>query len=536
MNIVTSAVVSGEQVRDLLRQGSEIALVDVRPEGRFAAAHPLFAICIPLGRIEIAALDLIPRPDVLVVLYDNGEGFAERAGHVFRRLGYSDVRFLEGGLAGWREGGGELFQDVNVPSKAFGELVAETLHTPMLSAEEVQAGITSGRDQVILDARRVEEYRTMSIPTGRSLPGGELVLRARDAAPDRATPIVVNCAGRTRSIIGAQSLIHAGVPNPVFALRNGTIGWLLAGQTLEHGASLVAGPASPPARAAARQDAAKLAELVDVPTIDASVLAHWSADPSRTLYCLDVREPAEFEAGHLPGFRSAPGGQLVQAVDEWVGVRHARVVLADDDGVRARMAGFWLSQMGWDVSLLNADALRHKAGLETGPAPRRLPKLRPVPSMSVADLQQLLQTAQPTILDATLSTAHLRGHIPGARFVMPSDLPEALASAAANDLVVTCGTGMLARFVAAELCAGGYRAHWLEGGSKAWSDAGLPLEEGFDSAQALSKPDDIYKRPYEGTDNKQAAMQGYLDWEAGLVEQLARDGTHGFHVASRQAG
>jgi hypothetical protein len=31
----------------------------------------------------------------------------------------------------------------------------------------------------------------------------------------------VNCAGRTRSIIGTQSLINAGVPNPVTALRNG---------------------------------------------------------------------------------------------------------------------------------------------------------------------------------------------------------------------------------------------------------------------------------------------------------------------------
>jgi hypothetical protein len=43
-------------------------------------------------------------------------------------------------------------------------------------------------------------------------------------------------------------------------------------------------------------------------------------------------------------------------------------------------------------------------------------------------------------------------------------------------------------------------------------------------------PIDVYKRPYEGTDNGAQAMQAYLDWEYGLVAQLERDGTHGFHV------
>ena len=77
----------------------------------------------------------------------------------------------------------------------------------------------------------------MSIPTGISVPGAELVLRARELAPRPETTLIVNCAGRTRSIIGTQSLVNAGIPNPVYALRNGTIGWTLAGQELEHGRS-----------------------------------------------------------------------------------------------------------------------------------------------------------------------------------------------------------------------------------------------------------------------------------------------------------
>ena len=67
------------------------------------------------------------------------------------------------------------------------------------------------------------------------MPGAELVLRVRDIAPSPDTTIVVNCAGRTRSIIGAQSLINAGIPNKVVALRNGTMGWHLAGFTCDKG-------------------------------------------------------------------------------------------------------------------------------------------------------------------------------------------------------------------------------------------------------------------------------------------------------------
>ena len=118
-----TASVTPDAVRRRLRDGLEIALVDLREEAPYAQAHPLFAVCLPLSRIEMVVLDLIPRRDVPVVLYDDGEGLVRRALPVLQRLGYRDVSALEGGLAGWRESGGELFQDVNVPSKAFGEIV-----------------------------------------------------------------------------------------------------------------------------------------------------------------------------------------------------------------------------------------------------------------------------------------------------------------------------------------------------------------------------------------------------------------------------
>ena len=209
-------------VRAQLLARREIALLDVREEDPYAQAHPLWAANLPLSKLELEAYGRIPRRDTPIVVYDDGEGLAERAAVGLQVLGYTDVRLLAGGLAGWREAGGELFRDVNVPSKSFGELVEAERHTPSLAAGEVKALLDAKADVVVLDARRFDEYQTMSIPTATSVPGAELVLRARALAPDPATRVIVNCAGRTRSIIGTQSLVNAGLPNPVAALRNGT--------------------------------------------------------------------------------------------------------------------------------------------------------------------------------------------------------------------------------------------------------------------------------------------------------------------------
>ena len=357
--------ISSATVRQALLARQEIALIDVREEHAFAQAHPLFAVQLSPSRLEIDAPWRLPRRDALIAVYDDGGCQAEPAAQRLLAMGYSATHLLDGGLAGWRDAGGELFRDVNVPSKAFGELVEHKRHTPSLPAEEVKALLDAGANMVVLDARRFDEYRTMSIPGGTSVPGAELLLRVRDLAPNPATRVSVNCAGRTRSLIGAQSLINAGIPNPVAALRNGTIGWVLAGLQLEHGQARRFGPASQHGHAAARSAAQDLAERAGALRIDADGLAAWAADKQRTLYCWDVRTPDEYQTGHLSGFGNAPGGQLVQETDVFAAVRGARIVLADDDGVRAPMTAHWLAQMGWQVAWL--DGVPASAFDQTGP-------------------------------------------------------------------------------------------------------------------------------------------------------------------------
>ncbi|WP_407147816.1 rhodanese-like domain-containing protein [Bradyrhizobium sp. ORS 86] len=409
---MTLPTVTPQDIRSALLLRWEIALLDIRQEAEFATGHPLFAANMAAGRITLEAELRLPRKDVPIVLCDNGEGLVGAASAQFRALGYDNVRALAGGLEGWRSAGYELFQDVNSYAKAFGELVEARRHTPSLSADEVASLIAAKANIAILDVRRFDEYATMNIPGSVSVPGAELVLRAGHAAPDPDTTIIVNCAGRTRSIIGTQSLINAGLPNKVRALRNGTIGWTLARHNLEHGADRRGGVGP---FDGASDNARDVAYRAGVRRIGASELAALRQEAHRTLYRFDVREADEYAAGHLAGFRHYAGGQLVQEIDMAAPVRGARIVLTDDRSIRADMTASWLAQMGWEVYVLDGG---YDGSLEVGP-PQVLPKGDP---------------------------AHR------------------------------------------------------------------------------------YRRPYEGTDVAEQAMQAYLEWEYGLVDQLRRDGTHGFYV------
>jgi rhodanese-related sulfurtransferase len=231
--------------------------------------------------------------------------------------------------------------------------------------------IDSGEDLVVLDARPFHEYATMAIPGGINVPGAELILRARSLAPNPSTRIVVNCAGRTRSLIGAQSLINGGIPNRVDALRNGTIGWTLAGQELAYGLSSRFGDVSPEILAIARTASYEVAYRAGVRRLDTQMIDDLTCDTQRTLYRFDVRTPEEYARGHRPDFHSAPGGQLVQEIDVFAPVRGARIVLADDLGPRANMTASWLAQMGWDVYVLDGG---FEEGLETGSPPSPPPR------------------------------------------------------------------------------------------------------------------------------------------------------------------
>ena len=519
--------VSPQEVRARLAGAGEIGLLDVREQGVHYRGHPFFACALPLSRLEMMVDDLVPRRSApLVVLDAGGEGLAEKAQARLRELGYGDVSVMEGGCAGWRAAGGELFSGVNVPSKAFGEFVEHHYDTPRLPPQELKKLLDEKRNLVILDSRPFEEYHRMSIPGGIDAPGAELAWRVHDLAPDPDTLVVVNCAGRTRSIIGCQSLRNAGIPNRVVALKDGTMGWELAGFEVERGSTRVAPPPSAASRERARAVGRTVATRFQVRFADRGTVEEWNADPARSLYILDVRTREEFEAKRIAGSRHAPGGQLVQATDEYVGVRNARVVLVDPERVRSVMTASWLNQMGWDeVAVLEPEGADGFAGWETESGPRRKAVLGLKPWKTASGV------AGATVLDFATSLRFYAGHVPGAWWAVRSRLDEAKAKIGdAASLVLTSEDGTLAHLAAPDVAALWPRADVsvLEGGNAAWLAAGRPAEKGVE--RATTERDDVWYKPYDHAADYEKHAREYLAWEVALVEQIKRDPTIRFRA------
>jgi len=535
-----TATMSPAVLKQHLRSDSdEIALLDVRERGTYGKGHALFAACLPLGRLELDIDRMVPRRGAMVVLVDEGgdDDRAARAGALLEGFGYSAVSVLEGGMEGWRAAGEEVFDGVYVPSKAFGEFVEAECDTPRITADDLFDLKRQDTDMVILDSRPFNEYRRMNIPGGINVPGAELVHRVHDLAPNPETLVVVNCAGRTRSIIGAQSLINAGVENRVVALENGTMGWTLAGHDLEHGKERVPPAPTREARAWAHEAATRVRERYNVPTIDRDELARFQEhSDAQTLYLCDVRTREEYEASHLPGSRHTPGGQLVQSTDSYVPVHNARIVVIDDDGVRATMTASWLLQMGRrNVSVLSGGL--DTAPLETGPQPNQVLGLSPARTafeIAVMRLVGMLPGRDMTLLDLTDSQHFKRGHIEGAWWAARARLADAVAHLPeAEMLVLTSRDSLVAHLAAPEIgrhvrCP----VKVLAGGTDAWIAAGFPLKEG--DQQMIGEQDDVHLLPYDYPEPEiESAMHAYLEWETALVPRVERDGVAQFDVAPR---
>jgi len=528
---------NAHKLRQMILGDDELALVDAREVGTFHDSHIFYASCCALSRLEHLAPRLVPRRSAPVVVCDAGAGEAERAAARLRYFGYSDVSVLEGGIDAWAAAGFTLVSGVNVPSKAFGEVVEHELSTPSVSADELHAMLAAGDDVVILDSRPTPEFTNFSIPGGLCCPGAELAYRVHDAAPSPETTIVVNCAGRTRSIIGAQSIINAGVPNRVVSLRDGTMAWHLAGLTLAKGATEHAARPSAAGLEKARAAAVRVAERFNVRAIDGATLDRWRAEAdTRSLFVFDVRTREEYEAGHLPDARWIAGGQLVQTTDEEVGTLRSRIVVVDDDGVRATMTASWLVQMGW------RDAVVLDGGIEGHALEQGMPA-RPVLGLEEAQVEGItpealaaaLARGEAEVVDVSLSRAYRSGHLPGAHHGIRARLGRNLANRPRDRLLaITADDAALARLAAADLTERpGAPVRCLDGGNDGWTAAGYPLTTA--DPAFLDEPDDVRVSVNEAEEGMEKAMNDYLTWEIGLVDDVARDGTAAWLHTERTA-
>ncbi|MDR6419165.1 rhodanese-related sulfurtransferase [Paraburkholderia phenoliruptrix] len=537
----TFPLISATAVREWLNDEHEIALFDVREAGEFGEAHPFFAIPLPYSRLELDVERLAPRRGVRIVLLDGGadhEAIARRAARRLRTLGYTHVSILEGGARGWAAAGYTLFKGVNVPSKTFGELVEHAYGTPCISAAELAKQQAEGVPLVLLDGRTVEEHTKMTIPGAISCPNGELAYRFGALVADSQTPVVIHCAGRTRSIIGAQLLRSFGVPNPVVALENGTQGWALAGLKLEHG-SVRRYPDEIDARAVsgAQRHATELAERFALATLDRETAQSWLDAPDRTTYLLDVRSAAEYERDGVPAAVHAPGGQLLQATDQTIGVRRARVLLVDHDRVRAPVIATWLKQLGIETALVasrDAVTLRRVASSE-----RAAPQASPAEQPALIDAPRLreLNSVNPLhLIDLRSSGAYRKEHAAGARWSIRPRLVDELSTAdPADPVVLFADSTALAALAAIDLREAGFKSVSIAArGLASWVDAGLPLESSPDSPADNERIDYLFFVHDRHEGNLDAA-RAYLAWETGLIAQCAPDELDHFRLDAQTA-
>jgi rhodanese-related sulfurtransferase len=517
-----NVVISCEELARLMASEQLYAVLDVRERGEYNECQIPNTTSLPRSQIEFRMTQLVPDRKVPVVVYDEGGARAPLGAAALLRLGYEHISILEGGLSAWQSQGRPAVSGVNVPSKAFGERVHHERNVPDLTPEELKTLQDRSADLVVLDVRTPEEYRRFCIPGGVNVPGGDLILWAEELKRRKETDVIVNCAGRTRSIIGAAALRRLGLTN-VRALRNGTMGWVLAGFELERKPERPTPEAPAKGREAATALARRIAEEESISWISSQELSHTLKTKSVN-YLIDVRSEGEFASGHVPGSINVPGGQAVQRADDFIAVRNAQIVFISNESARAVMAAYWYRQMGlprvavlhgglraWVESGGNVEggSLRNEfIGFEAAQQAARL--------VDPPTVESKMRDPSVLLLDVGTSLDFETAHLPGAKWISRGWLDVKLPQLYADrhqPIVVTCPDGRQSILAALTLGELNYSdVVVLDGGVHAWSAAGCPTEQG--AGGALVECNDVVLSPsIRGTKED---MQRYLDWELTL--------------------
>jgi rhodanese-related sulfurtransferase len=350
---MTDRIIDSQTFAQWLDDGAELAVLDIRAkEEATYYGQPLFGTNLPADRLLDGIDRSVPRRQVRTVLVDGGDGRGAELAGTLHNSGWSNIHALEGGFPAWLESG-YATRSFDIPGKDFSLAVQAERNTPVVTVQQLKERREKDENIILIDTRTVPEFTRDHVPGAINVPGAELLLRYTEVVPSSDTQVVVSCAGLPRAILGAQTLIDAGVPNPVAYLEDGTSAWRRAGWALEEGLTARYGAATERSRAFGRDHAAQFSTAGKFPEIDIETARRWATDPDRTTYLLDVRTPEEFAAENLPGSLSSEGGQLLGLSSRTIATRGARLVLIDDtDGIRARTVAHWLSRRNFEIAIL----------------------------------------------------------------------------------------------------------------------------------------------------------------------------------------
>lgn len=350
---MTNRIIDSQTFAHWLDDGAELAVLDLRSkEAATGYGQPLFGTNLPADRVLEEIHRAVPRPQVRTVLVDGGDRRGATLAGTLHDKGWPHIHALEGGFPAWLESG-YATRSFDIPGKDFSLAVQKERNTPVVTVQQLKERRERGEDIIVIDTRTVAEYERNHVPGAVNVPAAELLLRYTEVVPSIETHVVVSCAGLPRAILGAQTLIDAGVPNAVAYLDDGTAAWRRAGWELEEGLTSRYGSSTERSRAFGRAHVAKLPTAGKFPDIDLETARAWATDSRRTTYLLDVRTPEEFAAQSLSGSISSEGGQLFGLSSRTIATRGARVVLIDDtDGIRARSVAHWLFRRQFEIAIL----------------------------------------------------------------------------------------------------------------------------------------------------------------------------------------
>lgn len=497
---------SAIEIKKRLSCNGEVAFIDIREVADYGRGHPFFVSNVPYSILEAQIGLFVPCYQTPTILLDGGDGISEKAAVHLEDMGYRNMIVLRGGIQAWADAGYALYEGISAPSKSFGEVIEHELGTVSISAKELKARMDTGDDNFLLvDVRTPEEFHRMTIPTSTSCPNAELSLRyaAMLKRPDQ--DIIVHCAGRTRSIIGAQTLSLLGLSNKIYALENGTMGWVLDGLELEHGATR-----SYPLDIDktilndAHEKADALKDQYQIPVVDMNILNSWLEDKGNTTFLFDIRTAEEYEAGHVAGFRHAPGGQLIQATDQWFATRGGKIVLFDNHRMRAMMSAIWLKGMGHDAYILDEDTVNELVQVSKF--------IIDVSGLAFIDAAGIA-ASDATIIDIRSSAEYRNGHIDRAIW---SIRPKLDALEINDEVIIVTSQLLTASYFLKDLGVDGKISLT---GPEDWQAAGLDVVETPDKPTDEERIDFQFHTHERHSGNMDHARE-YLRWETNLINQM----------------
>ncbi|MCB0033311.1 MAG: rhodanese-like domain-containing protein, partial [Anaerolineales bacterium] len=318
-------------------------LVDLRQPEEFAEASIPGAVNIPLREL-FSRLDELPADQPIIVHCASGHRAALGL-TALQTVGYTNVRSFSPGIKGWLAAQETTAEVPTFDVVAATDVYLSAMPDGYMVIKDVDSfnGIMDSGQAVLIDVREEAEYAEGHIPNAINIPLRTLTENL--AAIPTDMPVVVYCASGHRAAMATSALHMLGYSN-VRTFAPGWKGWTAAEQVVSTdpfvGETYTIGNFDPLYLTAVNDFVANIPEgwLVIKTADDVTALLDTGA------FVLDVRQPAEFAEGHIPGAVNIPIRELAQNLDQLP--TDVPIVVYCASGHRAALSIASLQVMGFD--------------------------------------------------------------------------------------------------------------------------------------------------------------------------------------------